>query len=145
MALGAPMVRLVNRKQLTLNFEVKDVGPSGLSGVELWYTTDTKNWKKYDAPAQSNAYIIEVDAEGMYGLTLVARSGTALFVSPDPKSLNAETRQAIRRAFASAAVEQSVAEPLDWMDTTAPSRWRIHGQTVQYGWYGPEGGSPFPR
>ena len=78
-------------------------------------------------------------------LDLVARSGTALFVSPDPRSLNAETRQAIRRAFASAAVQQSVAEPLDWMDTTAPSRWRIHGQTVQYGWYGPEGGSPFPR
>jgi hypothetical protein len=82
MALGAPMVRLVNRKQLTLNFEVKDVGPSGLSGVELWYTTDTKNWKKYDAPAQSNAYIIEVDAEGMYGLTLVARSGTGMAKEP---------------------------------------------------------------
>jgi alpha-galactosidase len=78
-------------------------------------------------------------------LDLVARSGTALFVSPDPKSLNAETKQAIRRAFASAAVEQSVAEPLDWLDTTAPLRWRIHGQTVQYEWYGPEGGSPFPR
>ena len=39
-------------------------------------------------------------------LDLVARSGTALFVSPDPQSLNAETRQAIKRAFAVAATQQ---------------------------------------
>jgi hypothetical protein len=31
------------------------------------------------------------------------------------------------------------------MDTTTPGRWRIAGQTVAYDWYGPEGGTPFPR
>ncbi|MDE3167767.1 MAG: hypothetical protein KGN36_18345 [Acidobacteriota bacterium] len=78
-------------------------------------------------------------------LDLVARSGTALFVSPDPKALNAETRQAIRRAFAVSAAPRDVAEPLDWMQTTTPARWRIQGQTVDYGWYGPEGAAPFPQ
>jgi alpha-galactosidase len=78
-------------------------------------------------------------------LDLVARSGTALFVSPDPKTLNAESKQAIKRAFAAAATPQDIAEPLDWMDTTTPGRWRIQGHTVEYDWYGPEGGTPFPR
>ncbi len=78
-------------------------------------------------------------------LDLVARSGTALFVSPDPKALNAETRAAIKRAFAAAAQPQPLAEPLDWMETTTPGRWRIQGRTVDYDWYGAEGATPFPR
>jgi len=78
-------------------------------------------------------------------LDLVARSGTALFVSPDPKVLNPATKAAIGRAFAAAAQTQPLAEPLDWMETTTPGRWRIQGATVDYDWYGPEGATPFPR
>ncbi len=77
-----PLFRMVNTKRITLNFEVKDVGPSGLSGVELWYTQDAKDWKKYDAPAQAQAYVVEVDEEGMYGFTLVAKSGTGIGKDP---------------------------------------------------------------
>ncbi len=79
---GPPLVRLVNTKRITLNFEVKDVGPSGLSSVELWYTQDGKEWKKYDAPTQAQAYVVEVDEEGMYGFTLLARSGTGIGKEP---------------------------------------------------------------
>jgi alpha-galactosidase len=78
-------------------------------------------------------------------LDLVARSGTTLFVSPDPAAVNAESRQALRRAFAVAARPRELAEPLDWMDTTTPGRWRIDGHAVEYDWYGSEGASPFPR
>lgn len=78
-------------------------------------------------------------------LDLVARSGTALFVSPDPAALNAESKQAVQRAFAAAALPRETAEPLDWMETNTPGRWRIQGQTVEYDWYGPEGGTPFLR
>jgi len=78
-------------------------------------------------------------------LDLLARSGTALFVSPDPKALNAESLQGIRRAFAAAALPRDTAEPLDWMETTTPGRWRLAGETVEYDWYGAEGGTPFPR
>ena len=76
-------------------------------------------------------------------LDLVARSGTALFVSPDPAAVNAEPRQAIQRGFAAAAHAQELGEPLDWMETTTPGRWRIDGELVDYDWYGPEGASPF--
>jgi len=31
------------------------------------------------------------------------------------------------------------------MDTTTPGRWRIQGKVTEYDWYGPEGGTPFPR
>jgi alpha-galactosidase len=78
-------------------------------------------------------------------LDLVARSGTALFVSADPKALNGESKRAIERAFASAAMPQNLAEPLDWMETTTPGRWRMQGRTSEYDWYGPDGGTPFPR
>jgi alpha-galactosidase len=78
-------------------------------------------------------------------LDLLARSGTALFVSPDPAAVNAETKRALRSAFAIAAQSRELAEPVDWMDTSTPGRWRIDGRTVVYDWYGPEGASPFPR
>ena len=78
-------------------------------------------------------------------MDLVARSGTALFVSADPKALDGEKKDAIRRAFGAAAVTHRVAQPLDWMETTTPGWWRVDGMPVSYDWYGAEGGSPFPR
>src|SRR5262249_31386977 len=67
-----------------VNYEVKDVGPSGVSGVELWYTQDgSKTWKKRDVPPQTQPpYIIEVNDEGLYGFTLLAKNGIGL--SKDP-------------------------------------------------------------
>jgi alpha-galactosidase len=78
-------------------------------------------------------------------LDLVARSGTALFVSPDPAAVNAESRQALRRAFEAAARPRELAEPLDWMNTTTPGRWRVEGRAVEYDWYGAEGAAPFAQ
>jgi hypothetical protein len=78
-----PAVRMVNSKRITINYEVKDVGPSGVSGVELWYTQDGKSWKKRDVPPQTQPpYIIEVNEEGLYGFTLLAKNGIGL--SKDP-------------------------------------------------------------
>jgi hypothetical protein len=82
-AANGPVVRLVNKKRITLNYEVKDVGPSGISGVELWYTRDAKDWKRHDsAPETRPPYIIEVSEEGLYGFTLLAKNGIGL--SKDP-------------------------------------------------------------
>src|SRR5262249_3684512 len=79
-----PAVRMINSKRITVNYEVKDVGPSGVSGVELWYTQDgSKTWKKRDVPPQPQPpYIIEVNDEGLYGFTLLAKNGIGL--SKDP-------------------------------------------------------------
>src|SRR5262249_2527875 len=34
------LVKVVKSRRITLNFAFKDVGPSGVSAVELWYTQD---------------------------------------------------------------------------------------------------------
>jgi hypothetical protein len=76
-------VRLVNSKTISLSYELKDVGKSGVSVVELWYTTDGRNWLKYpDRAQQQSPYVFQVDAEGLYGFTLVARSGVGLGEQP---------------------------------------------------------------
>jgi alpha-galactosidase len=76
-------------------------------------------------------------------LDLVARSGTPLFASIEAASAGAEQRRALREAFALAAVEQAAPEPLDWMKTTSPARWRLGGSEARYRWYAEEGASPF--
>jgi alpha-galactosidase len=68
-------------------------------------------------------------------LDLVARSGTALFVSADPAAVQTEHKPALRAALAAAACTHEPGVPLDWMDTTTPQRWRLDGKTVRYNWY----------
>lgn len=76
-------------------------------------------------------------------LDLLAQSGTALFVSPDPRAVRPETKAAIRRAFAAASKGRPSVQATDWMDTTTPARWQIGGNTVEFDWYPPDGGAPF--
>ena len=71
-------------------------------------------------------------------LDLVARSGTALFVSAHPDTIGPEQRAALCEAFSRAAVPTVPAEPLDWMETTCPRHWRCGGETHIYDW------QPFP-
>ncbi len=67
-------------------------------------------------------------------LDVLARSGTPLFVSADPKALGAEQKKALREAFALAAAPQPTAEPLDWLDSTCPTRWKMGEETRTYTW-----------
>jgi alpha-galactosidase len=68
-------------------------------------------------------------------LDLVARSGTALFVSADPAAITAEQKPVLKAALAAAARVQEPGAPLDWMDTMTPERWLLDGKTVRYNWY----------
>ena len=70
---------MVNSKRITLNYELKDVGASGVSGVELWSMQDGHTWKKGEIVAQTNhAFTVEVKEEGLYGFTLLARNGSGV-------------------------------------------------------------------
>jgi hypothetical protein len=71
-------IRAVRTKRISLNFALKDVGPSGVSVLELWYTQDGKQWKMCEVVPKSPPYVVEVEEEGRYGFTLVARSGAGL-------------------------------------------------------------------
>jgi hypothetical protein len=76
-------VKAVNSKRIVLDYEIKDIGPSGISTVDLWYTRDGRKWEKCPAGAQrTSPYILEVKEEGLYGMTLVASSGIGLKKRP---------------------------------------------------------------
>ncbi len=79
----ATAVRVVNTKRINLNYEIKDIGPSGVSTVELWYTQDGKKWEKSDTIARPRPpFVVDLKDEGLYGFTLVARNGVGLGKRP---------------------------------------------------------------
>jgi len=86
MQFGSVERRLVNSKRVNLNYELKDVGPSGVAELELWYTQDGRSWNKYPQRSSENPeggkIAFDVAGEGVYGLTLVAKSGVGLSVQP---------------------------------------------------------------
>lgn len=72
-------VRIVNSKRISIQYELKEVGPSGVSVVELWYTQDGRNWQKYsEDPNHRPPYSVDVNGEGLYGFSLVVKSGVGL-------------------------------------------------------------------
>jgi hypothetical protein len=81
--------KYVNSKQISLGYDLRDVGPSGVSAIELWYTLyQGRAWNKLteypiDLKAggeanQTKKLTFEVNDEGIYGITLVAKSGVGL-------------------------------------------------------------------
>lgn len=71
-------------------------------------------------------------------LDAVARSGTALFLSIDPRSrsaaVDADVRAAIANSLSAATADRSPAEPLDWLGTATPSHWRFGADETRYSW-----------
>ncbi|TWR31083.1 hypothetical protein FPZ43_00955 [Mucilaginibacter pallidiroseus] len=67
-------------------------------------------------------------------LQLLAESGAPLFISADTNSLTAEKKAAIKTAFAQAAKAQPTGEPLDWMTSQFPSKWKLNGRQVDFNW-----------
>lgn len=88
---GLPNVMYVNRTDIQFRFQLEEVGPSGIGGVEFWYTRDGQNWKRYgedpnrEAPLKvedqgENVKLVRatLPAEGPYGIILQAKSGVGL-------------------------------------------------------------------
>jgi alpha-galactosidase len=78
-------------------------------------------------------------------LDVVARSGTALIVSPEPGAVGAEQKEALREAFAIAAsAPAAVAD--DMLQSNAPERWTFQQnggiKKANYSW-DEDGASPF--
>ena len=69
-------------------------------------------------------------------LDLVARSGTPLLVSIDPKTATPEQKRDVARAFELASVEQQIAQPLDWLHTSSPSEYMLNGEYARFNWDG---------
>jgi alpha-galactosidase len=78
-------------------------------------------------------------AQARLWLELLAASGTPLFLSHARDALGTEQREAVRAAFALAAPGKASAEPLDWLGTTCPRRWRLGDRVTAYDWTSPAG------
>jgi hypothetical protein len=75
--------RLVKSRRINIDYEIKNVGPSGISQVELWSTRDGQSWTKCDiGPAAKGRYVYEAADEGLYGFTLQARNGSGYGKEP---------------------------------------------------------------
>ncbi len=81
-----PSRKLINSKTVTLNFEIREKGPSGISLVELWVTQDGRGWQKYPLPPDQQraekGLTFPVNDEGVYGFTILAKSGVGLGERP---------------------------------------------------------------
>ena len=127
-------------------FEVNRIGDD-TSGKE-WERTRKMgvNCLAFRAPQHGVFYLADPDCFGLaeagaipweknrQWLDLAARSGMPLFISVRRDALSPEQIQALREAMAIAAQPQPVAEPLDWMETRLPKRWRLMEKTMEFEW-----------
>ena len=87
----------------------------------------------YDCDADCSPITEKVDwTLARRWLDVLSRSGTPLFVSADPRKMGDEQKQALREAFARAAVNVTPAEPIDWQETTAPRLWKCADGMAEY-------------
>ena len=136
-------------------FEVQRAGDD-TSGL-IWERTRRMgvNTLAYRLPQNGAFFMIDADCAAHTAdtpweldrqyLDLVARSGTALFVSVDPRTVTPEEKGAFRAAMQTALCGGAPGgcEPLDWLDTTTPRTWRMGGARVGYAWEQPWGSWPF--
>jgi hypothetical protein len=72
-------VRLVNSRRIRLNYNVEGKGKSGIADVQLWQTRDGRTWQKVlEHTKEEPPFDHMVDGEGLYGFTIVVRSGVGL-------------------------------------------------------------------
>jgi alpha-galactosidase len=79
-------------------------------------------------------------------MEVVARSGTSLFVSPEPGAVTPEMKSAIKDAFAIVS-DSATGFPANPLQGTTPGEWAFEKPkrlTRNFDWAGPDGVSPFP-
>jgi hypothetical protein len=75
---------IVASRRIKLNYAINDVGPSGVSSVEVWATRDGKSWARYsNDPPPDGPLVVQVAEEGRYGFSIVVRNGVGV-ASPAP-------------------------------------------------------------
>lgn len=72
--------RAVKSHRFEVNYRIDDVGPSGVSAVELFVTQNNgQKWFKYgDDQDKQSPFVVEVPEDGLYGFAIRVRSGAGL-------------------------------------------------------------------
>ena len=76
--------RAVRSHRFEINYRIDDVGPSGVSAVELFVTQNNgqKWWKYGEDPDKQSPFVVEVPEDGIYGFGIRVRSGAGLADDP---------------------------------------------------------------
>jgi len=67
-------------------------------------------------------------------MELVAQSGTPLFISAQPDATGGPQRKEIKECFKAASLNAPLGEPLDWMETAVPKRWKLNENIEIFNW-----------
>lgn len=102
------------------------------------------NTLAFRLPQHNKFYTVDGDCVGLttkiewsrnkQWLELLAESGAPLFISAQPEAMGEEQKAAVKKAFAQAAKVLPLGEPLDWMDTMLPEKWKLNGKVVEFNW-----------
>lgn len=97
-----PPVKMVKKRQVTIDYEVSNYGPSGVKSVELYVTRDDgRSWVRCDGEDNINVPLpseprgapgsfkrsltVDLQADGLYGFYMVSKSGAGRG-KPPPQS-----------------------------------------------------------
>jgi len=89
-------VTYVKDKQISIDYQVDKVGPSGIGKVDLWMTQDDgRTWRWLaDDPDLTPPITVDLPGEGVYGFRIVVQSKAGLGkrgpVSGDPPEMRVE-------------------------------------------------------
>ncbi|HZU34695.1 MAG TPA: hypothetical protein VFA18_02230, partial [Gemmataceae bacterium] len=77
-------LQLINSVHASLDYQIDEVGPSGIGRVEVWYTKDEgQTWQKLcDDPDRHSPADIELPGDGLYGVSLVVSNGNGVVGTP---------------------------------------------------------------
>jgi hypothetical protein len=78
-----PKRQFVNSTKAFLDYQIENVGQSGVGKVEVWITRDrAKSWQKISEETQSKSPVeIQFPGDGLFGVTLVASNGRGVAVA----------------------------------------------------------------
>jgi alpha-galactosidase len=125
-------------------FELNRIGDD-TSGKE-WVRTRKMgvNTMAFRLPQHNHFYAVDGDCVGLttdvpwqknkQWMQLLAESGAPLFISAQPEALGAGQKQFIKQSFAQAAKVQPAGEPIDWLESQWPAKWKLNGREVEFNW-----------
>lgn len=123
-----PPTRVINQMQVKLEFEVTDVGPSGLGTVDVFLTTDGgRTWERFLADARpvfpstgnvpsgqpvQGAVVLNLPREGFtYGIWLVVKSRAGLGITPPQPGDTPQMMVEVDTAMPEAQLYRPTADP----------------------------------
>ena len=110
------------------------------------------NTLAFRLPQNGKFYMVDADCAGFIKgripfalnkewVTLLAKSGTPLFISAPDGTFNEEEFAYMQEMYKIASEQKNVAIPLDWMYNATPAKWSIDGEETNFTWFDETGAS----